>query len=75
MVRLLIEGAAVNKLLFSVMALVPPKINEERVLTSILPDVLLIVPLIPSVVAPIVRFPLVSVSVLFTFSFVERITP
>jgi len=48
MVRLLIEGRALNKSVFKVIAAIPPKLNEESGLTSIKPEVLLNVPLIPN---------------------------
>ena len=46
--------------------LLPPNDNDEELLTSIFPDGLLIVPLIPNVFAPTLKIPLLNVRTLFT---------
>ena len=69
------DGIAAKRSDGIVIALVPPKLSEDCGLTLILPEVLAIAPFIPSVVAPTDRFPLVSVSALFTLIFDNKLTP
>ena len=72
---MLILGVLLNKSLSRVIALVPPKPSEDSELTSIKPDVLLIVPSTSSKVLPTVKFPLVRVNILETVVFSRRVTP
>lgn len=74
-VRLLIEGVLLNKLLFNVMAAVPPNESEELLVMAMFPEERVIVPLIPSVVVSIDNAPLINPRLLVISTGVDWVTP
>jgi hypothetical protein len=74
-VRLFREGVTENRLFGRESDPVPPKLSEDVVETLKKPAVFVRDPLIPNVISPTIKLPLVNVRLLFTAEFAEIVTP